>query len=468
MFRWPISFIRRRILFCVKMFDGLTQRLGNIFDRLRGRGALSEADVTEALREIRIALLEADVALPAVKKVIGEIKEKAVGQEVLKSVAPGHMVVKIVHDHLVSLLGKDPSPLNFAANSPVVIMLVGLQGSGKTTSAAKLAHHIEKKEKKSVLLASTDVYRPAAQEQLAILANQLKVDCLEIVPQQKPLAIAKRGYEQAKRMGKDVYLIDTAGRLHIDTPLMEELRDIKKALPLTEILFVADALTGQDAAITATAFHEALSLTGTILTRVDADARGGAALSMCTVTECPIKFIGLGEKPDQFDVFHPDRIVNRILGMGDIVGLVEKAAASIDEDEAKKLAKKMEKGQFDLNDLASQLKQVSKMGGMGSLMQMLPGIGKFQDKIKEAGVDDRAIAHQLALIESMTPLERRQPKLLNASRKRRIAKGAGMEVQDLNRLLKQFQTMATLMKKMSGLGKGAGLLKSGLRNLMFR
>lgn len=467
-FRQSISFIRWRIFCCVKMFDGLSNRLGVIFDRLKGRGALNEGDVNEAMREIRIALLEADVALPVVKQVIQDIKEKAVGQEVLKSITPGQMVVKIVNDHLIQLLGGEASPINLNAPAPVVMMVVGLQGSGKTTSVAKLAKYLAQKERKKVLMASVDVYRPAAQEQLEILAQQNSLLSLPIVADQKPVDIVRRAYDQAKKSAVDVLIIDTAGRLHIDEQLMNELKAIYASMPITEVLLVADAMTGQDAVTMAKAFDECIELTGVILTRVDGDARGGAALSMKVVTGRPIKFVGLGEKVDQLDVFHPDRIVSRILGMGDVVSLVEKAAEMIDQEEAEQLAKKMSKGQFDLNDLAKQLQQVSKMGGLSGLINFLPGISKFQDKIKESGIDDRMVARQLALIRSMTPQERRNPKLLNASRKRRIASGAGMLVQDLNRLLKQFQDMATLMKKMGGMGKGKGFLKNGLNNLLFR
>jgi signal recognition particle subunit SRP54 len=450
------------------MFDGLSSRLGTIFDRLKGRGALNEVDVNEAMREIRVALLEADVALSVVKQVIQDIKEKAIGQEVLKSITPGQMVVKIVNDHLVQLLGGEATPINLSAPAPVVMMVVGLQGSGKTTSVAKLAKYLTQKERKKVLVASVDIYRPAAQEQLEVLAQQNNLASLPIVAGQKPLEIVRRAYDQAKKSAVDVLIIDTAGRLHVDEPLMDELKGIHASMPITEVLLVADAMTGQDAVTMAKAFDECIELTGVILTRVDGDARGGAALSMKVVTGRPIKFVGLGERVDQLDVFHPDRIASRILGMGDVVSLVEKAAEMIDQEEAEQLAKKMSKGQFDLNDLAKQLLQVSKMGGLSGLMNFLPGISKFQDKIKESGIDDRMVARQLALIRSMTPQERRNPKLLNASRKRRIAAGAGMLVQDLNRLLKQFQDMATLMKKMGGMGKGKGLLKSGLNNLLFR
>jgi signal recognition particle subunit SRP54 len=450
------------------MFDGLSNRLGTIFDRLKGRGALDEADVNEAMRQIRVALLEADVALPVVKQVIQDIKEKAVGQEVLKSITPGQMVVKIVNDHLVQLLGGEAASINLNAPAPVVMMVVGLQGAGKTTSVAKLAKYLTQKERKKVLVASVDIYRPAAQEQLEVLAQQNNLASLPIVAGQKPLDIALRAYDQAKKSAVDVLIVDTAGRLHIDELLMDELRGIHASLPITEVLLVADAMTGQDAVTMAKAFDECIELTGVILTRVDGDARGGAALSMKVITGRPIKFVGMGERVDQLDVFHPDRIASRILGMGDVVSLVERAAEMVDQDEAEQLAKKMSKGQFDLNDLAKQLQQVSKMGGLSGLMTLLPGISKFQDKIKESGVDDRMVARQLALIRSMTPQERRNPKLLNASRKRRVATGAGMLVQDLNRLLKQFQDMATLMKKMGGMGKGKGLLKGGLNNLLFR
>lgn len=446
------------------MFESLSKRLGDIFDRLKRRGALSEDDVAAVAREIRIALLEADVALPVVKEFIESIKQRAVGQEVIKSVTPAQMVVKIVHDHLIEVLGSQESSLNLNSTPPVIIMMAGLQGSGKTTTTGKLAHFLTNKHRKKVLMASTDVYRPAAREQLEVLGQQTKITTLPIKEKEKPLAIAKRAHEMARLEGYDVLLLDTAGRLHIDEELMDELADIKKALKPTEILLVADAMTGQDAVNIAKSFHEKLDLTGIILTRVDGDARGGAALSMRQVTGCPIKFVGLGERVEQFDIFYPDRIASRILDMGDVVTLVEKAAETIDREEAEKLAKKVEKGSFDLDDFASQIKQISKMGGMSGIMNLLPGMGKFKDKIEEAGIDDNLIKRQLAIIHSMTLKERKFYKILNASRRKRIAQGSGTTVQDVNRLLKQYQDMLNVMKRFKKIGK-KGFLRQGLKGL---
>jgi signal recognition particle subunit SRP54 len=446
------------------VFESLSKRLGDIFDRLKRRGALSEDDVAAVAREIRIALLEADVALPVVKEFIESIKQRAVGQEVIKSVTPAQMVVKIVHDHLIEILGSQESNLNLNSTPPVVIMMAGLQGSGKTTTTGKLAHFLTNKYRKKVLMASTDIYRPAAREQLEVLGQQTKITTLPIKEKEKPLAIAKRAHEMARLEGYDVLLLDTAGRLHIDEELMDELADIKKALKPTEILLVADAMTGQDAVNIAKSFHEKLDLTGIILTRVDGDARGGAALSMRQVTGCPIKFVGLGERVEQFDIFYPDRIASRILDMGDVVTLVEKAAETIDREEAEKLAKKVEKGSFDLDDFASQIKQISKMGGMSGIMNLLPGMGKFKDKIEEAGIDDNLIKRQLAIIHSMTLKERKFYKILNASRRKRIAQGSGTTVQDVNRLLKQYQDMLNVMKRFKKIGK-KGFLRQGLKGL---
>ena len=463
-----MSIIRWRAMRWGNMFEGLNKRLTQVFDRLRGRGALTEEDVQEALREIRVALLEADVALPVVKDVMAQIREKAIGTEVLRSITPGQMVVKIVFDHLVQLLGGEVSPLTFSAAPPVIILMVGLQGSGKTTSSGKLARFLSQKEGKKVLLASTDIYRPAAQHQLEVLAQQVGVDALPIIEGQLPLAIAQRGYEAAKKGGYDFYIVDTAGRLHIDSELMEELTSIKKSLPVTETLLVADAMTGQDAVRIASAFHESLQISGIVLTRIDGDARGGAALSMRSVTQCPIKFVGAGEQLDKFELFHPDRIANRILGMGDVLSLVEKASEVIDQEDAEKLASRMKKGVFDLNDMMKQLQGVSKMGGLGGVMNMLPGMSRFQDKLQDSGVNDGMIRRQVALIQSMTPEERRTPKLLNASRKRRIAKGAGTDVAALNRLLKQYFEMSNLIKKIGGWEKKGGRSLANLKNLFTR
>ena len=449
------------------MFSNLGNRLGDIFDRLRKRGALNEADVEAALREVRVALLEADVALPVVKDFIAQVKENAVGQEVLKSITPGQMVVKIVYDQLVATLGAQGVELNLSATPPVAMMIVGLQGSGKTTSAAKIARLLSIKKRKKVLMASVDVYRPAAREQLRILGRQAGVETLAIVENEKPLDIARRASEKARLEGYDILLIDTAGRLHVDEDLMKELVELRTVLNPVETLLVADAMTGQDAVNIAKTFHERGALTGIVLTRIDGDARGGAALSVRHITGCPIKFVGVGERIEQIEEFHPDRIASRILDMGDVLSLVEKAAETISQEEAEKLAKKMRKGQFDMNDLADQLRQISRMGGLGGLMSMLPGINKFKNQIQQAGIDEKMIARQLAMIHSMTQVERRNPRILNGSRRKRIAKGSGTTVTDVNRLLKQFQDMQDMMKRMNKLGE-KGLKRQGLRGLLGR
>ncbi len=449
------------------MFNNLSQKLGDIFEKLKKRGALTEVDVEAALREIRIALLEADVALSVVKDFISQVKERAVGQEVIKSITPGQMVVRIVHEQLVSVLGTENVALNLAVNPPAVMMIVGLQGSGKTTSTAKIARFLKTKKNKKVLMASVDIYRPAAQEQLEILGRQVEIDTLEIIEKEKPLDIVKRAYSKAKIEGYDVLLIDTAGRLHIDDVLMEELAVLKKALNPIETLLVADAMTGQDAVNIAQNFQEKIGLSGLVLTRIDGDGRGGAALSIKAITGCPIKLLGSGEHLDQIEEFHPDRIAGRILDMGDVLSLVEKAVEIIDREEAEKLALKAGKGEFDLNDLASQLRQVSKMGGMGGLLSMLPGIGRIKDQIQESGVSDQMVKKQLAIISSMTLKERGNYKLLNGTRRRRIAAGSGTTVAEVNRLLKQFQDMRDMMKKMSKMGE-KGLKRQGLRGLLGR
>jgi len=448
------------------MFESLSNRLNDVFDRLRSRGALSEDDVGAALREIRIALLEADVALPVVKDFVNAVREKAIGQEVLRSVTPGQMVVKIVHDHLVETLGGIAAEgLNLNAVPPVVVMMVGLQGSGKTTSAAKLARILKQRERKKVLLASLDVQRPAAQEQLAVLARQVEVTSLPIVAGEKPVAIAHRALDTGKREAYDVVILDTAGRLHIDEALMQEVAAVRDATHPAESLLVADAMTGQDAVNVAKAFTERVGITGILLTRVDGDARGGAALSMRAITGQPIKFMGTGEKLDALEPFHAERVAGRILGMGDVVSLVEKAAETVDREEAEKLARKLQKGGFDLDDLAQQLKQLRKMGGMGGVMGMLPGVNKIKKQLDEAKIDDGMIKRQEAIISSMTKAERRNPKLLNGSRRRRIAAGSGTSVPEINRLLKQYQDMATMMKKMNKLGQ-KGLMRHGISALL--
>ncbi len=448
------------------MFESLQERLGDVFDKLRRRGALSEEDVSAALREVRVALLEADVALPVVKDFVDGVREKAIGQEVLRSVTPGQMVVKIVNDHLVETLGAEHAGLNLTTNPPTIMMLVGLQGSGKTTSCAKIASRLTNKDKKRVLMASLDVRRPAAQEQLRVLGEQAFVKTLNIVPGEQPVAIARRAVQSGSLEGYDVIMLDTAGRLAIDEELMAEVAAVRDAAKPHETLLVADAMTGQDAVNVASAFKEKVGLTGIMLTRVDGDARGGAALSMRAVTGCPIKLLGSGEKLDALEDFHPDRIASRILGMGDVVSLVEKAAETIEQEDAEKLAKKMQKGKFDLDDLASQLKQMQKMGGLSSLMNMLPGMNKAQmAKMQNAKLDDSLVKRQLAMLSSMTPQERAKPELIKASRKIRIAGGSGTTVQEINKLLKQYQEANRMMKKVKKMGK-KGLMRQGLSGLM--
>jgi len=452
------------------MFDSLSNRLNEVFDRLRGRGALSEDDVGAALREIRIALLEADAALPVVRDFVNAVRERAIGQEVLRSVTPGQMVVKIVHDHLVEMLGGGAAPsrgdgLDLNATPPVGVMLVGLQGSGKTTTAAKIALRLKNRERKKVLMASLDVQRPAAQEQLAQLGRQTGVATLPIVAGERPVAITRRALDTARREGYDVVLYDTAGRLHVNEELMLEVAAVREVANPHQTILVADAMTGQDAVNVAKAFGERAGITGIVLTRVDGDARGGAALSMRAITGKPIIMIGTGEKIDALEPFHPERIAGRILGMGDVVSLVEKAAETADRDEAERLAKKFEKGNFDLDDLAAQLRQLRRMGGMSGMLGMLPGIGKVKKQLDAANIDETIVKRQEAMIASMTKAERKNPKLLNGSRRRRIAAGSGTSVPDINRLLKQYQDMAGMMKKMKKLGQ-KGLMRHGLSALM--
>ncbi len=439
------------------MFEGLSQKLGAVFDRLTKRGALSEADVSEAMREVRIALLEADVALPVVKDFITKVKDQAVGAAVLKSVTPGQMVVKIVHDELVQALGSEAVAIDLEAPAPVAILMVGLQGSGKTTTTAKIARRLTTRDRKKVLMASLDVHRPAAQEQLAILGRQVGVETLPIIAGQSPVQIAERALKAARTEGYDVLLLDTAGRLAIDEALMAEVAAVRDVAQPHETLLVADAMSGQDAVTVAKTFHDRLTLTGIVLTRIDGDARGGAALSMRAVTGCPIKLLGVGEKVDALEDFHPERIAGRILGMGDVVSLVERAAETIDRDEAEKLALKMQKGGFDLDDFASQLRQLQKMGGMSGLMGMMPGVQKVKQQLAGANVDDRVLKRQEAIVLSMTPKERRDWRLLNAKRKVRIAAGSGTTVPDVNRLLKQFQEMQKMMSQVQKMGQ-KGLL----------
>jgi signal recognition particle subunit SRP54 len=436
------------------VFETLSERLGAILDKLTRRGALTEADVGEAMREVRRALLEADVALDVVRSFIDRVKEKAVGQEVVRSITPGQMVIKIVHDELVRTLGSDAQGIDLAATPPVVMMLVGLQGSGKTTTAAKLGKRLEARDKQKVLMASLDTRRPAAQEQLRVLGEQTGVATLPIVAGEGPVPIAERAIKAAKLGGYDVLLLDTAGRTHIDEELMAETAEIEKVAHPHETLLVADALTGQDAVNLAKNFGARVNLTGIVLTRVDGDGRGGAALSMRAVTGKPIKLIGTGEKLDALEDFHPDRIAGRILGMGDVVGLVEKALETVELDKAQEIAAKVKKGAFDLDDLAEQLKQMQKLGGMGGVLAMLPGVGKIKKQLDSANLDDRVLKRQQAMISSMTRAERRNPKILDAKRKKRVAAGSGTSVQDINKLVKMHRQMADMMKAM---GKKRGI-----------
>ena len=454
------------------MFEGLSKRLGDVFDKQRGRGALSEADVDAALREVRTALLEADVALPVVRQFVDEVRPKAIGADVIRSVTPGQMVVKIVNDHLVEMLGGTVADLDLNAIPPVVILMVGLQGSGKTTSSAKIAYRLSQgpqgmaaefggsfSVKRKVMMASLDTRRPAAQQQLKILGEQTGVPTLPIVPLEMPLAITRRALETARREGFDVLILDTAGRLAIDEELMTEVKQISDLAAPKETLLVADAMTGQDAVNVAKAFNERLAVTGIVLTRVDGDARGGAALSMRAVTGRPVKLIGVGEKFDALEPFHPDRIASRILGMGDIVSLVERAAETIDKEDAEKLAAKVRKGQFDMDDLLNQLRQLRKMGGLSGLMGMLPGAMQAKAAMSKAKIDEGQLKRQEAVILSMTAKERRNPDLIHASRKKRIAKGSGVQVQDVNKLLKQHADMLKMMKRVNKLGE-KGFMRS--------
>ncbi|HEX3809141.1 MAG TPA: signal recognition particle protein [Rhizomicrobium sp.] len=444
------------------MFDSLQSRLGATFDKLRGRGALSEADVDEGLREIRVALLEADVSLPVVKDFIEKVRPRAIGENVIRSVTPGQQVVKIVHDQLIEMLGSQSAGLDLGS-PPAPILMVGLQGSGKTTTSAKLGLYLQTREKKRVLIASLDVNRPAAMEQLKVLGEQAGVATLPIVAGQTPLDIAKRAMAASKVGGYDALILDTAGRQHIDEQLMSEVAAVRDAVKPHETILVADSLTGQDAVNIAKSFNERVALSGIILTRADGDARGGAALSMRAVTGAPIKFLGVGEKLDALEAFHPERVAGRILDMGDVVSLVEKAAESFDKEKAEKIARKMKKGEFDMDDLAEQLRQMKKMGGMQGLLSMLPGVGKVKDQLNAAGLDDKILTRQEAIILSMTKHERVKPDVINGSRRKRIASGAGVDVSDVNKLLKMHRQMADVMKKMGKGGRGA---MGGLSALM--
>jgi len=436
------------------MFESLSDKLSGILGSLTRRGALTENDVNEALREVRRALLEADVALEVVRSFTDTVRSRAVGAEVIKSVSPGQMVVKIVHDALVEMLGKEAEGIDLNAPAPVGILMVGLQGSGKTTTTAKIARRLSDRMKRRVLMASLDTRRPAAMEQLAVLGKQVGVDTLPIVAGQSAVQIARRAMEAARLGGYDVVMLDTAGRVTVDEALMAEAAEVRAATQPHEVLLVADSLTGQDAVNTAKAFDGRLGVTGIVLTRMDGDGRGGAALSMRAVTGKPIKLVGTGEKVDALEEFHPERVANRILGMGDIVSLVEKAAETIDAEKAKRIADKMRKGAFDLDDLREQLGQMEKIGGMKGVLGMLPGIGKMKAQLENANLDDKVIRRQRAIIDSMTPKERRNPDILKASRKKRIAAGSGTKVEDVNKLLKMHRQMADVMKMMGKGGRG--------------
>lgn len=444
----------------------MTDKLSAAFSKITSRGVLNEKDIDDAMREIRVALLEADVSLPVVKEFIAKVKVEALGEKVVKSIQPGQMVIKIVHDELVKLLGSEENcELNFQAVPPVSILMVGLQGSGKTTTSAKIANKI--KNKKKVLLVSLDVYRPAAQEQLAQLAAQIGVDALPVVKGEKPEAITKRALSEAKKGGYDVVILDSAGRLQIDQALMDEVKEVKKIANPTEVLLVADAMIGQEACNVAKEFNEQVGITGLVLTRIDGSARAGAALSMKMVANVAIKFLGTGEKIDEFEEFHPERLAGRILGQGDVVSLVEKAMEKVDHQEAEKMAKKMMKGKFDLEDMLNQLRQIQKLGSIGSIMGMIPGLSKFKNQIEQAG-SDGLIKKQEAIILSMTKAERGNPDIIKASRKKRIAAGAGVEVHEVNKLLKSFEQMSTMMKKMGKMGGMSSMMKSPLASQLMK
>ncbi len=446
------------------MFDSLTDKLSGVFAKITSRGVLNDKDIDDAMREIRVALLEADVALPVVKDFVVRVKEEARGEKLVRSIQPGQLVVKIVHDELVRLLGAEDGGLNLNVVPPAVILMVGLQGSGKTTSSAKLAKMFGKNRK--VLLASLDVYRPAAQEQLEQLAGQIGGHSLPIIQSEKPLAITRRALEAAKKGGFDVLILDSAGRLHIDDALMEELQAVKKLARPVETLLVADAMMGQDACNVAREFNEKLGVTGIVLTRIDGSSRAGAALSMRMIAGVPVKYLGTGEKTDEMEEFHADRIAGRILGQGDVVSLVERAIEKVDREEADKMAVRMLKGKFDLEDLLLQLRQIQKLGSLGGIVGMLPGLSKFKNQIADAGIGDALIKKQEAIILSMTANERKNPEIIKASRKKRIAAGSGVEVHDVNKLLKQYEQMASMMKKM-GRGGGIGSLAKMMKNAPF-
>ncbi|MEN8179491.1 MAG: signal recognition particle protein [Pseudomonadota bacterium] len=442
------------------MFDNLTDRLGKVLTNLRGQGRLTEENIKDTMREVRMALLEADVALPVVRDFVDQVKTKAMGEEVMKSLSPGQTLIKIVNDELVRVMGEANESLDLAAQPPAVILMAGLQGSGKTTSVAKLSRWLQETGKKRVMVVSCDVYRPAAIDQLKTLAGEVKSEFFPSSPDQAPIKIAQDALAQAKKAFSDVLIVDTAGRLHVDDAMMQEIKELHAAINPVETLFVVDSMTGQDAANTAKAFNEALPLTGVILTKADGDARGGAALSIRQITGKPIKFIGMGEKTDALEPFHPDRIASRILGMGDVLSLVEEVSRKVDQEKAAKLAKKLQKGKgFDLDDFKEQMSQMANLGGMSGLLDKLPGMGEVPDHVKNQ-VNDKEIGRLIAIINSMTPQERRFPAVIKGSRKRRIAAGSGTQIQDVNKLLKQFTQMQKMMKKMKG-----GGMKKMMRSL---
>ena len=442
------------------MFENLSERLGAALDRLKGRGRLTEENIRETLREVRMALLEADVALPVVREFVDRIRDKATGEEVLKSLTPGQMLVKIVNDELVRIMGEVNEGLDLASKPPAVVLMAGLQGSGKTTTAAKLARFLRERQRKKVMMVSCDVYRPAAIDQLRTLAAEVDVAFHPSSPDQRPVAIARAAIAEARRQFVDVLIVDTAGRLHVDEAMMAEIRELHSEIQPVETLFVVDSMTGQDAANTARAFHDALPLTGVVLTKADGDARGGAALSIRHITGKPIKFLGVGEKTEALEPFYPDRVASRILGMGDVLSLVEEVSRKVDRDKAEKLAKKVVRGEgFTLADFREQMEQMSSMGGIGGLLDKLPGMGQVPDAVKSQ-VNDREFSKLIAIINSMTPQERAFPAIIKGSRKRRIANGSGTQVQDVNRLLKQFSQMQKMMKKVKG-----GGMKKMLRGL---
>lgn len=448
------------------MFNRLSGKLSGVFDGLSKRGALSQEDVNEAMREIRLAMLDADVALPVVKDFVKKVQEKSVGQEVLHNISPGQAIAKIVNDALIEALGGAGAvPLTLNAKPPIPYLMVGLQGSGKTTTSAKIAYFLNRRERKKILLASLDTYRPAAQLQLQQLAQQIQVTSLPIIEGQNPLQIAKRAMEVGRLEGYDIVILDTAGRLAIDDILMQEVQNIRDAVQPTETLLVVDAMTGQDAVNTAKHFNEKVGITGVVMTRMDGDARGGAALSMRAITGAPIKLVGMGEKVDALQEFYPERVASRILGLGDIAGLVEKASETLDTEENERLAKKMLKGKFDLNDYSTQISQINKMGSISNIMDMIPGMGKVKEKLGDKEIDTSILKRHQAIISSMTKLERKKPDIIKASRKKRIAAGSGTTVQEVNRLLKQYDQMASMMKRFNKLGV-KGLMRQGLSALL--